>query len=175
MNNNFKKAFTLLELLVVFTVIFWMLIIWYWQLWSYKITFTKLFTLWINNAQVKLCKNFDWKNQTFEYCNWMQINKLVFWNNWFTEVNVWTRLYWNVDLKKYVSTDKKDRRTIKWKLSDFAKNLDNYYQKEWINCDKNTFYIVDNIFFDCKLNKLKFVQDNKNLFKIIDWDIFLKE
>lgn len=169
-----KKAFTLLELTVVFSILFTVLLVLYWQIWRYKITFSDPFTVWLNNVKVTLCRDFQWNTQKYDYCNWFDVNKLFFWNTWFTEVSEWDSLYWNVDLTKYV-TNKKDRRTIEWNLWEFDKALNKYYDDNWINCEKDTFYIINWIYFDCKLNKIKYLVDRKNLIRIVDWTMYLMQ
>lgn len=97
---------------------------------------------------------------------WMYIYQLVMWNKWFLKDNSslsweeYTLVNWEIDLSQYVSWNLKKLYSytdiFKWiDFWLFSKKVEEYYNDNWISCEKNEYkwlYYIDWIFYDCKMN-----------------------
>lgn len=164
MKISFKKKFTLIETVIVMTLISIIYIFSANALNNNLVINPPLFlNTWHNFSKLTI------KCESDDFCNILKYCPLKFEEDYITEVNNtnWVVEWKFTDLNKYLSKDENCRDVeIKWyQLHSFAESLQ---ENTW----SDSMFIINWILYDKKMKKINWVVDKKSWTQILDWMVY---
>ena len=183
----YKKAFTMLELLVVTIIIASVIALGYYFMKDFRLSIDFNPFVWFDNVKIELCENLDGKIINNDSCHWFKVTQLNFGNTWFTYnqfENSWIGIgdkneesspTNKIDLTKYESSNS-EYKTVPKSLYSLFKALSWYNAEHWCDTNetRNVIYKINWMYFTCNFDKIQYLKDSNLWIRIIDWFLYVK-